>query len=187
MRGGWYLIYTPTRFVAADSCKPSRRVCVLCLVTIFRGKHMKRQGQDEITNSADIIDSRDIIARIKWLDIELEDAWEDEGNSERITQEDWIKAAADDDAHTMQDAAHEFLELSSLQEAAEGYADDWKYGAQLIRDSYFVKVMQELCQDIGDLPKDIPGYLVIDWEATAENLKADYTAVDFDGVDYWVR
>lgn len=59
--------------------------------------------------------------------------------------------------------------------------------AQLIRESYFTEAMRELVSDIGDLPKDVPGYLVIDWEATAENLKVDYTAVDFDGVTYYVR
>lgn len=28
---------------------------------------------------------------------------------------------------------------------------------------------------------------VIDWERAAEELRMDYTAVDFDGVTYWVR
>jgi hypothetical protein len=27
----------------------------------------------------------------------------------------------------------------------------------------------------------------IDWEATARNVRTDYTAVDFDGVTYWIR
>jgi hypothetical protein len=40
---------------------------------------------------------------------------------------------------------------------------------------------------IGDMPKEIPSYIVIDWDATAENIQADYTSVDFDGVTYWIR
>jgi hypothetical protein len=42
-------------------------------------------------------------------------------------------------------------------------------------------------EDVGDLPRGIPSYIVIDWAATADNLKVDYTEVDFDGVTYLVR
>lgn len=63
---------------------------------------------------------------------------------------------------------------------------DW-YPVTLIRDTYFVDAMQELVQDIGDLPRDIPGYLAIDWEETADNLRADYSSVEYDGVTYWYR
>lgn len=27
----------------------------------------------------------------------------------------------------------------------------------------------------------------IDWDAAAEELKQDYTSVEFDGVTYWIR
>ena len=45
----------------------------------------------------------------------------------------------------------------------------------------------EMLEDCGTLPKDLPSWIVIDRDATAENMKADYTSVDFDGVTYWVR
>lgn len=77
--------------------------------------------------------------------------------------------------------------IDALAEEAEGYAEDWHYGTTLIRESYFVEYCQELCSDIGALPKEIPSYVVIDWEATAENLKADYTEVEFGDVTYLVR
>ena len=41
--------------------------------------------------------------------------------------------------------------------------------------------------DIGDLPKDLPAYIVIDWDKTANNIEADYTTVDYDGVEYLIR
>lgn len=81
----------------------------------------------------------------------------------------------------------ELAALKSLAEQAEGYAADWHHGETLIRESYFTEYAQELCEDIGDLPKDLPHYIVIDWEATADNLKFDYTEVNFDGVAYLVR
>jgi hypothetical protein len=121
----------------------------------------------DISNHDDIIESHDIIERIE----ELHTIAADE--------------TADTDERTH--AHNELAVLQALQEEAEGYVPDWQHGAQLIRDTYFVEAMQELCEDIGDIPHHMPSYLVIDWDATASNLKQDYTSVDFDGVTYWVR
>ena len=68
----------------------------------------------------------------------------------------------------------------------EEWRGDW-YPVTLISDSYFVDAMRELVQDIGDLPRDIPAYLEIDWEATANNLRADYSSVDIGELTYWYR
>lgn len=99
----------------------------------------------------------------------------------------WASEVDGRDAFEDESDFDEYTALKALADEAEGYADDWEYGSTLIRDSHFVDAMQELCADIGDVPKDMPSYLVIDWDATAENLKADYTSVEFDGVTYWVR
>src|SRR5690348_3824626 len=93
-----------------------------------------------ISNSDDVVDNRDIIARLR----ELED------------ERDAIFSAIEDGEAPAEDLT----------------ASEWKDGATLIRESYFAEYAQELMQDIGALPKDIPG-LVIDWEATAENLLVD--------------
>jgi antirestriction protein len=81
-------------------------------------------------------------------------------------------------------------ELDALRTfAADGadYSGDWEYGATLIRDSYFQEYAQELAEDIGAVNRDggWPTYC-IDWEWAARELRQDYTAVDFDGVTYWV-
>lgn len=119
---------------------------------------------DEITNDEDVIDSREIIERIAYLE-----GFEDEDLDE--------------------DEAEELKNLLALQNEAEGYSDDWQYGSTLIRESYFVEYCKEMLQDIGDLPKDLPWYIEsnIDWEGVAEDLKVDYTEVGFDGVSYFVR
>ena len=119
---------------------------------------------DEITNDEDVIDSREIIERIAYLE-----GFEDEDLDE--------------------DEAEELKNLLALQNEAEGYSDDWQYGSTLIRESYFVEYCKEMLQDIGDLPKDLPLYIEsnIDWEGVAEDLKVDYTEVGFDGVSYFVR
>lgn len=117
-----------------------------------------------VDNSCDVIDSRDVIKRIAELE-ELADAQEE----------------FDDGAQ------EELAALKSLAEEASGYAADWEYGETLIRDSYFVEYCQELLEDCGDLPKDLPHYIEIDWKATARNIRMDYTSVNFDGVTYWIR
>lgn len=129
--------------------------------------------QTDLSNSADMIDVRDIIARVE----ELEAI---EGIEEKIS------------ALEQDDDATELVGLRELLGELCGYGGDeqWRgdwYPITLIRDSYFVEAMQELCEDIGDFPKGIPGYYVIDWNATADNLRVDYSSVEFDGVTYWYR
>lgn len=85
-----------------------------------------------------------------------------------------------------QDDAEELRALEALKSELEGYCD-WAHGSTLIRESYFTDYCEELLKDIGDLPKDLPGYLVIDWDKTANNLRVDYTEGEFDGVTYLVR
>lgn len=140
--------------------------------------------RDTPTNTDDIIDSRDIIARVRELERDMEDAAEDDdAESEVMEDGESIKVNSAFGA----DEYRELCALRELSDEAEGYDADWLHGACLIKEDYFPEYCQQLLSDIGDLPRDIPHYIVIDWEATAENLKADYTAVDFDGVTYLVR
>ena len=111
-----------------------------------------------ISNTDNTIDSRDVIARIEELRAfeELED-----------------------------EQKEELLALETLAEQGEDYAPDWKYGAQLIHGDYFEEAMDELLEECGDIPRDLPSYLTImvDYDA----LKQDYTELDFDGQTYYIR
>lgn len=115
-----------------------------------------------ISNIDDIIDSRDVIARIEDLESDIEHGQNESGDVEELKS------------------------LKTLAEECEDYSD-WKHGETLIRDSYFTDYCKEMLEDMGSLPKDLPNFIVIDWEATADNLKADYTYVDYAGVEYWIR
>lgn len=116
----------------------------------------------EITKYDDIIDSRDIIERIA----ELMDAGSapDEGPNDDPELEA-LRALQEDAAHP-----------------------DWEYGVSLIRDSYFRNYAEELADDIGAIDASANWPLdCIDWNKAANELKMDYTPLDFDGVTYWVR
>lgn len=103
------------------------------------------------------------------------------------TLDDFVEEAAGDPRHLMYDEATEYKALKELEEQAEGYSD-WKYGATLIRESYFTDYAQQLAEDIGAVNADAtwPNNC-IDWDQAARELEQDYTQVDFDGVTYLVR
>lgn len=112
-----------------------------------------------------IIDSRDVIDRIAELETDKELALED---GQDFDDQDELDA------------------LIELREQCEE-CDEWEDGATLVAWEYWDKYVEDLIIDIGDLPRKIPDYLVIDWQATAENIAADYTIVSFDGMDYYIR
>jgi len=125
---------------------------------------------------SDLLDTRDLMARFDELESERDDLETDEAKGQ------W------DDS----DDGKEFADLEELLEELRGNGGDeqWKgswYPVTLIADSYFVEAMEELVKDIGDMPSEIPGYMVIDWDATAENLRADYSSVEYQGTTYWYR
>jgi hypothetical protein len=150
----------------------------------------------DISNNENVVDSRDIISRIEELRDEISAEAEVDDKEAEILNE-WL-----DDQETeypefpegsptltgaIRELCDEYRILKELESEAEGYASDWKFGETLIRDTYWVEYCEELCKDIGDLPKKIPAYIEIDWEKTAENIKADYTELDWDGAKYYIR
>ena len=92
-----------------------------------------------------------------------------------------------DEARDADDEA-EFARLELLLDGGdEQWRGDW-YPLTLIHDSYFATYARELVEDIGDVPDGFPHYIVIDWEATAENIRQDYSSIEgFDGETYWYR
>jgi hypothetical protein len=139
---------------------------------------MKRT--DEITNTQDVIDSRDIIARIEELE-----SWftYDDGNATDAQ----LAAFAENDHAGREDEAKELISLRALAEECEGYGD-WRHGDALIRESYFTEYAQQLAEDIGAIPDDAKWPCdCIDWDKAAQELQQDYTSAEFDGVTYYIR
>ena len=142
-----------------------------------------------ISNSDDVIDSRDVIGRIEELEAELRESYEEWDNAQRAagslrepTFDEWL-----DDENS--DEAEEYRTLMSLAEEGSG-SPDWIHGETLIRDSYFKEYAMELAHDVGAVTQDQLShwpFTCIDWDDAAKELKYDYFSVDFGGVDYWIR
>lgn len=123
----------------------------------------------------DTLDSRDIIERIE----EWEALLENMGDSD-LSDKDRAEAAAEFDGD-------EYDALKALAEDAGDYLEDWEDGAFLIAEDYFTEYCMELLSDTGYLPEDLPRWIVLDAEATAENMKEDYTDLTFNGTTYYAR
>lgn len=137
-----------------------------------------------ISNSDDVIDSRDVIARIEELESLLADAQEaKDGEPEAMTDNSEIYTSVDFGVSEYE----ELKALQSLAEEGEG-SPDWTHGETLIHDSYFEDYARQLADDIGAIDKDARWPAdCIDWEKAANQLKSDYMSVDYDGVEYWIR
>lgn len=62
-------------------------------------------------------------------------------------------------------------------------------GPTLISEDYFPEYVREFVEDCGYIPSDLPGFISnnIDWDGVAEDMKVDYTCVNFDGEDWYIR
>lgn len=125
---------------------------------------------DEISNSEDIIDVRNVIERVEELR-EMRD-----GDAEHFADGEEAELSA----------------LESLLGEMAGYGGDhqWEgqwYPVTLIRDDYFPTYAEELAADISNVKGAEWPFNCIDWQEAAEQLKVDYSCAEFDGVTYWYR
>ena len=139
-----------------------------------------------VDNTQDVLDSRDVIERVEELRAEWTEATGDDSTDYQLSEDDWSLGLGED-------GAAEMTTLLELLDQIRGNGGDhqWEgawYPVTLVRDSYFVDYARELAEDIGAVPSDAswPAYC-IDWDRAARDLQVDYSAVDFDGVTYWVR
>lgn len=117
--------------------------------------------------TADIIDVRDIIARIEELEIEVETS----GEGDHIA---------------------EWKALTAIMDDLKGCGGDeqWRggwYPLTLIRDHYFTEYAQELAEEIGAVDADAkwPNNC-IDWDQAARELQMDYSSVEIAHDGRWV-
>lgn len=90
-------------------------------------------------------------------------------------------------------SADDAAELESLRDTLEElrcnggdhqWRGDW-YPAQLIHEDEFENAMDELLEDCGDIPKNLPCYLTITVDYSA--LRMDYSEVEIGGETYLYR
>ncbi len=127
----------------------------------------------------DNLDSRDLIDRKEELEGERDSFTVADDDGEEVeSPEQWAIENPED--------AAELAELIEVCEEGEGYAPDWRYGETLIHESNFTEYVQDTVCEWYTF-KGLPDWVAVDWEATAENVKADYTTLDYQGGTYYTR
>ena len=91
-------------------------------------------------------------------------------------EEDWL------------DEIEEITDIEKLEDEVNDYAgDNFEDGVYLIVEDDFEDFVEQDLEDCGYIPKDFPTWIEIDWEATANNVRQDYTEVEFRGTAYLFR
>lgn len=132
----------------------------------------------------DYIDTRDLNTRLEELEdmiSQMEDIKDelvvsvDNGDIESL-KEDYrsIQNEFDEDEHAT---------LCEMRDEIP----EWRDGNTLIPDDQWVDYVIDMLKDCGDLPQDIPWYIEIDEQKTADNIQIDYSYIDYNNEIYWFR
>jgi hypothetical protein len=142
-----------------------------------------------ISNSDTTIDSRDVDERIEELTEERDNfGYEDEEAAEDDTNRESVEAKAQAWADENPDDADELKTLLALQIEGSDSTSEWSYGETLIHENYFEEYAQQTAEDIGAIDPNANWPLnCIDWKEAADQLKQDYSTIDFDGETYYIR
>lgn len=115
--------------------------------------------------------------------------YQSEIDSREIEQR--IATLSDEDYELSQSDRDELAALLDLRSQVVDYAEDWPYGVTLVRHDRLAPYVKDLFWDcLGrdgvDRMSQWP-YTHIDWDAAAEEARADYTEMIFGEVTYYVQ
>lgn len=114
------------------------------------------------------------------------EAW-DEWSAENDTLEEAVTDAESALEVAISDFSDDEKEELAELENLESEIGEWRHGEAMIPESEFTDYIMETLEDCGTLPKDLPWYIAIDRDETAENCKADYSEVEYQKATYLVR
>ena len=84
--------------------------------------------------------------------------------------------------------SEELVELEELKEEVSNNSDEgFEYGIQLIHENEIDDYLHEILVECGYIPKDLPSWIEIDWQATYDNMKQDYSELELNGSTFYVR
>ena len=84
--------------------------------------------------------------------------------------------------------SEELEELEALKGEVSNNSDEgFEYGIQLIHGDDIDDYLHELLVECGYIPKDLPSWIKIDWQATYDNMKEDYNEIELNGNTFYVR
>lgn len=136
-----------------------------------------------------IIDSRDLLERKEELKQQVLDSFLEEFPQYEYMTDSFedIRFGEEEIENWKEDWAAELSEITRIEELDNEVGSEFTYGISLIEEYHFKDYCEELLIDCGYISKDFPMWIVIDWGATADNIRMDYSEVAFDGKTYLYR
>lgn len=77
--------------------------------------------------------------------------------------------------------------IEEIDKLEDEIGSEFEYGVTLIEEDEFEDYCQELLEDAGYISKDFPSWIIIDWDATCDNMREDYSELTFGGTSYLYR
>ena len=136
----------------------------------------------------DILDTRDLNEKREDLKEDIFNAFIEEfPQYEEMTEsyEDILQDEEEvqDFINLWKDEINEINEIDTIEDDCS----EFSFGETLIHEDYFEEHTRCLIEDCGYISSDLPNWIEIDWEATSENVMADYTDCEYKGQTYYFR
>ncbi len=107
-----------------------------------------------------------------------------------VDNEEEVQQRLEDFKELWEEELKQTKEIDDLEEEVEGYAGDkFDDGIYLINENDFTEYCEEMMEEFGYINRDTPQLIKnnIDWEGIADDLRIDYTEVEFRGDTYLFR
>ena len=136
-----------------------------------------------------MIDTRNLAERREALKQEILDSFlENFPHYEEMTEsfED-IRFEEEEIESWKQDWQEEINQITCIDEVEDEIGSEFDFGVTLIPEDDFTDYVEDLLKGCGYISDDFPSWIEIDWEATAENVKQDYSELEYEGETYFYR
>ena len=81
----------------------------------------------------------------------------------------------------------EYQQIIEIDKVEDEVGSEFEYGCTLIEEDDFEDYVEDMLIGCGYISKDFPCWIEIDWKATSENVKQDYSELEYKGDTYYFR
>lgn len=135
------------------------------------------------------IDTRELVETRDELKQQVLDSFlEDFPHYEEMTEsfED-IRFEEEEIESWKQDWQDELNQITCIDDLEYEIGSEFNYGVTLIPEDDFTDYVIDLLEDCGYISKDFPSWIEIDWQKTADNVRQDYSEIEYEGRYYLFR
>lgn len=135
------------------------------------------------------IDTRELVETRDELKQQVLDSFlEDFPHYEEMTEsfED-IRFEEEEIESWKQDWQDELNQITCIDDLEYEIGSEFNYGVTLIPEDDFTDYVIDLLEDCGYISKDFPSWIEIDWQKTADNVRQDYSEIEYEGKIYLYR